>query len=96
MVTIGMNYKVRQGKAEVFEKAFHQVAEAMGVEAGHLKSRLFHQVGEEGSYLILSEWQSREAFDQFVASEAFARVTQWGKSEVLEGRPHHDYYNHEG
>jgi heme-degrading monooxygenase HmoA len=47
-----------------------------------------------GSYVILSEWANRAAFDAFVASEAFKNVTTWGKEQILAGRPSHTYYEH--
>ena len=63
MVTIGMNYHVRAGKEEVFEKAFQRVRGAMNKMEGHDESRLYRSVGEDSSeYLILSRWSSEEGF----------------------------------
>ena len=30
--------------------------------------------------------------DAFIASDAFRKVTNWGKEEILAGRPHHEVY----
>jgi heme-degrading monooxygenase HmoA len=92
MVTIGMNYEVIPGKEAVFERAFSQVLDVMSKDEGHSKSVLYKAVSSPASYLIISEWSDQAAFDRFVKSEAFARVTNWGKEQVLAGRPAHKVY----
>ena len=73
MVTIGMNYRVRAGKEQVFEDAFARVLEAMRGVAGHAESHLYREVGDGArSYLIVSRWTSEDAFRGFVRSERFA------------------------
>jgi len=93
MVTIGMNYEVLPGKEEVFERAVAQVVETMQGIKGHTISHLFRDVQKSSSYLIISEWDDRAAFDGFIGSEAFAKVTNWGKEQILAGRPKHQVYN---
>jgi heme-degrading monooxygenase HmoA len=93
MVTIGMNYEVLQGKEEVFERAFNQVLSSMNGMPGHVTSQLFREVGHNTRYLIMSEWNDKEAFDSFVKSDAFAKVTTWGKEQVLSARPQHTVYS---
>lgn len=96
MVTIGMDYAVREGKETIFEDACANVLRAMEGMDGHEESRLFRQVGEGArNYLIVSRWGSEEAFRSFVASEQFKKVTNWGAENILEGRPSHTTY-HEG
>ena len=92
MVTIGMNYNVLSGKELVFEKAFAQVLDTMKQDPGHTRSFLYRDVSAPGSYLIMSEWSDKAAFDKFIRSEAFARVTNWGKEQILAGRPQHQVY----
>jgi len=92
MVTIGMNYAVLPGKEEVFERAFDSVLKVMSDMSGHTRSRLYKATDDPRSYLILSDWNDKGAFDAFVRSEAFARVTSWGKEQVLAGRPSHQVY----
>ena len=93
MVTIGMNYDVLPGKEELFERKFRLVIESFRQDSGHLRSRLFCEVDNTGSYLIHSEWESREAFFAFVRSDAFRAVTDWGKEEILAGRPRHRVFD---
>ncbi len=92
MVTVGMDYEVREGKNEVFEAGFRRVLEVMSAMGGHVRSRLFRDVSSPTSYLIHSEWETREAFTAFIRSAEFAAVTRWGSEEILAGRPTHKVY----
>ncbi len=96
MVTIGMNYFVIPGKEKVFEDACANVIETMGGIEGHEESSLYRQVGEgEPVYLISSRWAEEQAFMDFIASDAFKKVTNWGKLNILRGRPTHTTYKHD-
>jgi heme-degrading monooxygenase HmoA len=93
MVTIGMNYSVREGKEKVFEDACARVVQTMRGIDGHSDSKLFREVGAGARhYLIVSVWSSEQAFRDFVASDAFKKVTNWGAENILEGRPSHTVY----
>ena len=94
MITVGMNYKVRSGKEGVFEKAFLEVLQVLKKGKGNKESFLYQEVKEKNSYLIISEWNYEEAFRNFIRSEAFRNVTDWGKEEILEKRPSHKVYLH--
>ena len=94
MVTIGMNYKVLPDKKETFENAFRKVITAMQSIDGHTSSKMFRDIDDSESYVILSEWNNRDAFDAFIASETFKNVANWGKEQILAGRPSHTYYEH--
>ncbi len=95
MVTVGMNYRVREGKGQAFEKTFSSVLGAMQGMKGHVKSALYSDVNDRASYLIMSEWNDRGAFEAFIASDQFRNVANWGKEEILAGRPQHQYYGDE-
>jgi len=92
MTTIGMHYDVLSGKEDEFKKGFNGVLAHLRKVAGHRDSHLYEDVNGPGSYLILSEWDSKEAFDAFIRSEQFTAVTNWGKAEILRGRPRHQVY----
>jgi heme-degrading monooxygenase HmoA len=92
MVTIGMNYKVIPGKESVFEKAFNNVLNVMKEIEGHSASFLFKDVNDPQSYLIVSDWNSEDAFNGFIRSEKFRNVADWGKENILMGRPSHTVY----
>ena len=92
MVTIGMNYKVLEGKDDVFVAMWNKVLEVMQEDEGHLASHLYRDVNEANSFLIVSEWNVKESFDAFTRSEKFAKVVSWGKDGILAGRPRHQIY----
>ncbi len=93
MVTIGMNYYVLPGKGQIFEDACKKVVETMNGIEGHDESHLYREVGDdEPVYLIVSRWDSEGAFEAFVASDAFKKVTNWGKQNILSDRPRHTTY----
>lgn len=94
MITVGMNYQVIPGKQAEFEEKFNAVLGALGAAEGHTSSTLWRDVGDDASYLITSEWSEEEAFTGFIRSEAFRAVTDWGRAEILAGRPEHRIYRH--
>lgn len=92
MVTIGMNYLVLPGKEATFENAFNGVLNAMQGMPGHVQSHLFKEVANPQNYMILSDWNDKAAFDAFITSDAFRKVANWGKEQILAGRPKHEVY----
>ena len=94
MVTIGMNYRVLDGKEEQFEGACIKVLEVMSDVEGHDDSQLFRRIGTgtNSEYLIVSRWSDEKAFNGFIASDTFKKVTSWGLANVLAGRPNHTTY----
>ncbi len=92
MITVGMNYNVIPGKDEEFVAVFTKVLGIMGEMPGHGETHLYRDVYDEHKYLIVSEWTDKGAFDGFIASDRFKNVADWGKSNVLAGRPTHEVY----
>lgn len=96
MVTIGMNYFVLPGKEKIFEDAFASVVGALRAAEGHDESKMFRSV-ETGDpeYLIVSRWNSEEAFREFIRSDKFKKVTSWGAKNILSGPPRHTTYGND-
>lgn len=92
MTTIGMNYEILEGKDQPFEKKFAKVLEVMQDVPGHVKTHLYRDAYKKRSYLVVSEWETRETFDAFVASDVFRATTAWGGSSILATRPSHVVY----
>ncbi|RIK99110.1 MAG: antibiotic biosynthesis monooxygenase [Proteobacteria bacterium] len=93
MVTIGMNYQVLAGKEEIFEAACRKVLEVMGGASGHDHSEIYRRIdGSPAQYLIVSRWSDEAAFRSFIQSDAFKKVTSWGRDNILAGRPSHTTY----
>ena len=94
MITVGMNYHVIEGKQQEFEDKFAAVLDALRAAEGHTSSQLWKDVADNASYLITSEWSEEQAFMEFIQSDAFRSVTNWGKEQILSGRPQHKIYKH--
>ncbi len=92
MITVGMNYHVIAGKQADFEEKFAGVLGALNAAEGHTNSTLWKDVSDQASYLITSEWSDEQAFQNFIQSQAFRDVTNWGKEQILSGRPQHKIY----
>lgn len=94
MITVGMNYHVLPGKQQDFEEKFSSVIRALRAAKDHIQSTLWKDVSDDASYLITSEWSDEVAFQDFIQSEAFRAVTNWGKEQILSTRPQHKIYKH--
>jgi len=92
MVTVGMNYRVVPGREVDFERVFDGVVKILSEELHHVSTRLYRACEGGADYLILSEWSDRAAFEGFVGSEAFGRITSWSLDGVLRGRPSHEVF----
>ena len=94
MITVGMNYHVIEGKQQDFEEKFAAVVTALHAAEGHSSSTLWKDVKDKASYLITSQWSDEQAFNDFIHSDAFRQVTNWGKEQILSDRPRHKIYRH--
>ena len=92
MITVGMHYDVLPGKEKAFEDGFASIEKALQGATGHTMSRLYRDVAKPRSYLIYSEWSSMPEFQKFMASPEFRAAVNWGKEEILEGRPRHQIW----
>ena len=92
MITVGMNYHVIEGKQQDFEEKFAGVIDALNSADGHTSSTLWKDTVDGASYLITSEWSDEDAFTAFIRSDDFRAVTNWGKEQILSGRPQHKIY----
>ncbi|GHO65447.1 hypothetical protein KSC_043390 [Ktedonobacter sp. SOSP1-52] len=50
------------GHNEAFEAAFEEVTRQVKGTAGHIRDELLHQADDPNRYILLSEWESRQAF----------------------------------
>jgi heme-degrading monooxygenase HmoA len=95
MVTVGLYYDVRPGQEQLFEETVDRVIELISKNSGHVKSFLYRNVKNPRSYAILSEWNSQTDFTNFIRSEVFHQVAEFGKEQILEQRPRHKVYGAE-
>jgi heme oxygenase (mycobilin-producing) len=54
--------KIREGDEAPFEAAYAEVTRKVKGTEGHLRDELLRDPEEPGSYILLSEWESRERF----------------------------------
>ena len=94
MLTFGLNYDVKPGHEKDFENYTKDVINAMQGMKGHSETRLYVDVNAKGSYMIYSNWETREDFMTFIQSPAFKEAQKWGM-EILAGPPKHSVYQRE-
>jgi heme-degrading monooxygenase HmoA len=92
MVTVGMYYDVLAGESARFRAKFQEVLAQLQTIPGHTQSFLYQRVDDPDSYAVLSEWEDRQAFLDFIRSDVFHQVTRWGRENVLRGVPRHTIY----
>jgi heme-degrading monooxygenase HmoA len=92
MTTIGMHYEVIAGKEQEFETGFLGVLEHLKTLPGHVESHMYEDIQSKGSYVILSQWADKASFEAFIHSDAFKKVTSWGRAEILRGKPRHKVF----
>ena len=91
MVTLGIDYDVRPGQQEPFEDLARQVLAVLDQVPGHRETRVYRDIFRLHSYLIRSEWASREDLVSFTHSQRFREVQGMG-TDLLLGPPRHEIY----
>ena len=91
-MTVGLYYTVKSGREEEFEAYFGRVKEHLASVQGHVATRLYRDVEESNSYLIYSEWETREDFERFRAGDAFKAAKEWGRDSILARPPRHTVF----
>lgn len=94
MLTFGLNYDVKPGHEKDFENYTADVLTAMDGMTGHQETRLYVDVNKTDSYMIYSNWETREDFMKFIQSDAFKAAQKWGM-DILAGPPRHSVYQKE-
>ncbi len=92
MITVGMYYDVIPEKAPLFVAKFQEILDLLKTTPGHQSSFLYQRVDDPHSYAIMSEWNDRQAFLDFIQSDTFRQVTTWGREQILRAAPKHKIY----
>ena len=53
---------IRPGEEAAFEAAYAEVTRKVKGTPGHVQDELLRDTSEPGAYILLSEWESKEAF----------------------------------
>ena len=56
------------------------------------KEKIFEDAFVNVIKVIVSEWNSEDAYNVFIQSDKFKGVVDWGKENILAGRPSHKVY----
>ena len=91
MLTFGLSYDVKPERQAEFEAITAAAVGLMQDMKGHRETRLFQDVHRRNSYMIYSDWDTREDFMAFLKSPEFAQAQTAGR-EMLETRPRHQVY----
>lgn len=65
MVRATLQMKVKEGRGEEFERAWRKIAEEIRRTPGNLRQALTRDPGDADSFVITSDWSSREAYSEF-------------------------------
>jgi heme oxygenase (mycobilin-producing) len=60
-------YRAPDGDSEVIEKSYHAVSQALASTSGLLRNELLRDLRDEAGYVVLSEWESVTAFQEWEA-----------------------------
>ena len=68
MVRATLEMKVRDGRAEDFEAAWREIADHVRRAPGNVRQALMRDPDDSNTFVVTSDWESREAFTQFERS----------------------------
>jgi len=71
MVLEVAQFEIRPGAEEAFEAAYHQVRHTIADSPGCRSMRMTRGVESPGRFVLLVEWDSVEAHEEFRASHRF-------------------------
>ena len=75
MVRATVYMKVKAGREGEFERMWQSIAERVRNEPGNLRQSLLRDSADASSFVISSDWESREAFTRFERSPEQDRLT---------------------
>jgi heme-degrading monooxygenase HmoA len=68
MVRATLTMKVKSGREDEFERAWRTIAETVRHAPGNIRQALLRDPDDPGSFVVTSDWESREAFGSFERS----------------------------
>jgi heme-degrading monooxygenase HmoA len=67
---------VRAAYRDAFEERFRQRASEVEKQPGFIRLEVLRPVQDDGFYVVLTHWENREAFENWVRSDDFKRAHQ--------------------
>jgi heme-degrading monooxygenase HmoA len=68
MVRASLYMKVKAGRGEDFERAWRQIADEVSKAPGNVRQALTRDPDDPDSFVVTSDWDTREAFHEFERS----------------------------
>ena len=68
MVRATLHMKVKDGRGGDFEQAWRKIAEEVRRAPGNVRQALMRDPDDPNSFVVTSDWESRDAFTQFERS----------------------------
>lgn len=68
MVRASLYMKVKAGRGDDFERVWRQIAEEVRKAPGNLRQALSRDPDDPDSFVVTSDWESREVFHDFETS----------------------------
>jgi heme-degrading monooxygenase HmoA len=68
MVRATLQMKVKEGRGREFERVWREIAEEVRKAPGNIRQALARDPEDPDSFVITSDWRSREAFGEFERS----------------------------
>jgi heme-degrading monooxygenase HmoA len=75
MIRATLHMKVRPGTEEEFVRAFRAIADEVRRDPGSVRQTLMRDPDDPTSFVVMTDWVSREAFRQFETSSAQDNLT---------------------
>ncbi len=75
MIRATLHMKVRPGAEEEFVRAFSAIAEKVRDDPGSVRQTLMRDPEDPRSFVVMTDWVSREAFTRFERSSAQDELT---------------------
>ena len=68
MIRATLTMKVKSGREDDFERAWRVIAETVRGAPGNIRQALLRDPDDPGSFVVTSDWESRDAFGRFERS----------------------------
>ncbi len=75
MVRATLYMKVKAGRENELEQTWRSIAERVRQEPGNIRQALLRDPNDRSSFVITSDWESRDAFTKFERSEEQDKLT---------------------
>lgn len=91
MIIVMNRIPIAEGRELDFENSFKSGTSAVKLMPGFIEMQVLRPT-EGRTYIVATRWETREAFQNWIQSEAFVAAHQQQPPDLLEGRPALEIY----